>query len=121
MLEDDNPKKRSVKRKRASVIQNAYDVELDVLDIETFTRKRVAGRRILENVHSIPLDNLYFHSEESVVKWKYVFRWRIALQRELVPEVLDCKEIMDLIADAGLMRTITELVPLFISVLASFR
>ncbi|XP_050915089.1 uncharacterized protein LOC127130057 [Lathyrus oleraceus] len=41
-------------------------------------------------------------------KWKYVYQKRLALERELAQNVLDCKDIMDLIHEAGLMKTVTQ-------------
>ncbi|XP_050920081.1 uncharacterized protein LOC127137689 [Lathyrus oleraceus] len=40
--------------------------------------------------------------------WKYVYQKRLALERELVQNVLDCKDIMDLIQGAGLLKTVTQ-------------
>ena len=40
-------------------------------------------------------------------KWKYVFQRRIALERELGDGALECKEIMELISYAGLMKIVT--------------
>ncbi|XP_050896373.1 uncharacterized protein LOC127103134 [Lathyrus oleraceus] len=40
--------------------------------------------------------------------WKYVYQKRLALERELAQNVLDCKDIMDLIQEAGLMKTVTQ-------------
>ncbi|XP_050878350.1 uncharacterized protein LOC127082169 [Lathyrus oleraceus] len=42
-------------------------------------------------------------------KWKYVYHKRLALERELAQNVLECKEIVDLIQEAGLMKTMTQL------------
>ncbi|XP_050916024.1 uncharacterized protein LOC127131131 [Lathyrus oleraceus] len=48
-----------------------------------------------------------FPQEESSW-WKYVYQKRLALERELAQNVLDCKDIMDLIQEAGLMKTVTQ-------------
>ncbi|XP_050918566.1 uncharacterized protein LOC127135995 [Lathyrus oleraceus] len=40
--------------------------------------------------------------------WKYVYQKRLALERELAQNVLDCKDIMDLFQEAGLMKTVTQ-------------
>ncbi|XP_050897644.1 uncharacterized protein LOC127104502 [Lathyrus oleraceus] len=40
--------------------------------------------------------------------WKYVYQKRLALERELAQNVLECKEIMDLIQEVGLMKTVTQ-------------
>ncbi|XP_050890942.1 uncharacterized protein LOC127096411 [Lathyrus oleraceus] len=41
--------------------------------------------------------------------WKYVYHKRLALERELAQNALECKEIVDLIKEAGLMRTVNQL------------
>ncbi|XP_050889998.1 uncharacterized protein LOC127095336 [Lathyrus oleraceus] len=53
-------------------------------------------------------DNISFHFALSVNRWKYVYQKRLALERELAQNVLDCKDIMDLIQEAGLMKTVTQ-------------
>ncbi|XP_050876053.1 uncharacterized protein LOC127079720 [Lathyrus oleraceus] len=40
--------------------------------------------------------------------WKYVYQKRLALERELAQNVLECKDIIDLIQEAGLMKTVTQ-------------
>ncbi|XP_050915928.1 uncharacterized protein LOC127131027 [Lathyrus oleraceus] len=42
------------------------------------------------------------------LRWKYVYQKRLAMERELAQNVLDCKDIMDLIQEAGLMKTVTQ-------------
>ncbi|XP_050909679.1 uncharacterized protein LOC127123512 [Lathyrus oleraceus] len=41
--------------------------------------------------------------------WKYMYHKRLALERELAQNVLECKEIVDPIQEAGLMKTVTQL------------
>ncbi|XP_050919790.1 uncharacterized protein LOC127137364 [Lathyrus oleraceus] len=45
---------------------------------------------------------------DSDVPWKYVYQKRLALERELAQNVLDCKDIMDLIQEVGLMKTMNQ-------------
>ncbi|MCH94584.1 envelope-like protein [Trifolium medium] len=70
------------------------DVELHVQDIVTPGKEMVAGKMISENIPLAPMDNVSFHSAESVQKWKYVYQRRIAHERELSQEALNCKEVM---------------------------
>ncbi|XP_050888509.1 uncharacterized protein LOC127093609 [Lathyrus oleraceus] len=42
-------------------------------------------------------------------EWKYVYHKRLTLERELAQNVLECKEIVDLIQEARLMKTVTQL------------
>ncbi|XP_050919314.1 uncharacterized protein LOC127136839 [Lathyrus oleraceus] len=46
--------------------------------------------------------------KKNKTKWKYVYQKRLALERELAQNVLDCKDILDLIQEAGLMKTVTQ-------------
>ncbi|XP_057416161.1 uncharacterized protein LOC130710807 [Lotus japonicus] len=114
ILDDDTPVVQNVKRKvhkdnAAPVIDETPTEELDKSDTGSAARKRKIGKRIPENVPAAPLDNIYFHSEESVGKWKYVYQRRIAQERELTGEILHCQEIMKLLEAAGLLKTVTEI------------
>lgn len=82
-LKEKPMKKRKVERKviekkflKRKIIQTSgsetYD-EQDVLDIVTSSRRNNGGKRILVNIPTAQLDNVSFHSETSVQKWKYVF------------------------------------------------
>ncbi|KAK2409485.1 hypothetical protein QL285_044906 [Trifolium repens] len=51
------------------------------------------------------MDNVSFHFSASAAKWKFVYHRRLALERELSEEALECKDVMDLIQQAGLMKT----------------
>ncbi|XP_050875550.1 uncharacterized protein LOC127079171 [Lathyrus oleraceus] len=53
-------------------------------------------------------DNPNCEAETVDLEWKYVYQKRLALERELAQNVLECKDIMDLIQEAGLMKTVTQ-------------
>jgi hypothetical protein len=57
----------------------------------------------------VPTDNISFHYPDYAHRWKYVFHRRLALERELGPDVLEINEVVDLIKCAGLERTVTNL------------
>ena len=100
-------KSTAVKRKHVQVA--APDVGLDILDIEPPRQNRkTRGKKIPPNVPTSPLDNISFHSEKSVLRWKFVYQRRIARERELHGDVLKCKEIINLLQTAGLMKTVTK-------------
>ncbi|XP_045796316.1 uncharacterized protein LOC123890702 [Trifolium pratense] len=61
------------------------------------------------NVPSVPIDNVSFHCVENVNRWKFVVKRRIAIERNLNEEFLKCEDIMNLIEQAGLMKTVSEL------------
>ncbi|KAL5193678.1 hypothetical protein HKD37_20G055860 [Glycine soja] len=96
----------SKKRKEISSSDSDDDVELDV---STSKRAKKSGRKVPGNVPDAPLDNISFHSIGNVEKWKYVYQRRLAVERELGRNALDCKETMDLIKAAGLLKTVTKL------------
>jgi hypothetical protein len=98
--------KKILKRKEAPTSDSDYDVEEDVPNIISTTKKKVGGKFIPKNVADAPMDNVSFHSVESVQRWKYVFHRRLALERELGKEALECQEIVELIKKAGLMKTV---------------
>ncbi|XP_057443817.1 uncharacterized protein LOC130735967 [Lotus japonicus] len=104
-------KKTTVKKKKVSRVElDSYsDVEADVLDITASERKKFSGKRIPQDIPSIPLDNFSFHAAENAIKWKYVFQRRIAKEREIGSDVLECKEIVALITRAGLRKIVMEI------------
>ncbi|KAH1193335.1 hypothetical protein GmHk_19G054401 [Glycine max] len=95
----------SKKRKEISSSDSDDDVELDVLDIK---RAKKSGKKVPGNVPDAPLDNISFHSIDNVERWKFVYQRRLAVERELGRDALNCKEIMDLIKAAGLLKTVTK-------------
>ncbi|XP_050891005.1 uncharacterized protein LOC127096484 [Lathyrus oleraceus] len=70
--------------------------------------KKPTTSKLVASVLEVPIDNISFHFASSVNRWKYVYQKRLALERELAQNVLDCKDIMDLIQEAGLMKTVTQ-------------
>ncbi|XP_058783639.1 uncharacterized protein LOC131658349 [Vicia villosa] len=95
------------KKRKARVIEESdSDVEVDVQDIPL--KKKPTTRKLATSVPEVPTDNVSFHYPASVNRWKYVYQKRLALERELAQNSLDCKEIMELIHEAGLMKTVTQ-------------
>ncbi|KAH1233302.1 hypothetical protein GmHk_09G025778 [Glycine max] len=107
----------SKKRKEISSSDSDDDVELDVPDIK---RAKKAGKKVPGNVPDAPLDNISFHSIGNVERWKFVYQRRLALERELGRDALDCKEIMDLIKAAGMLKTVTKLGDCYESLVREF-
>ncbi|KAH1265194.1 hypothetical protein GmHk_01G000949 [Glycine max] len=107
----------SKKRKEISSSDSDDDVELDVPDIK---RAKTSGKKVPGNVPDAPLDNISFHSIGNVERWKFVYQRRLALERELGRDALDCKEIMDLIKAAGLLKTVTKLGDYYESLVREF-
>ncbi|XP_057440676.1 uncharacterized protein LOC130732692 [Lotus japonicus] len=97
---DDVPlvKKTAAKKKIPRIdLESESDVEVNVQDIQTSEKKKFSGKRIPSDVPSFPIDNVSFHAAENVLKWKYVCNRRIAKEREIGKDVLECKMIVALI------------------------
>ncbi|XP_050877721.1 uncharacterized protein LOC127081512 [Lathyrus oleraceus] len=97
------PKKKKTK---SVVVESDSDVPCDVTD--TLSKKKPTTSKLAASVPEVPIDNISFHFASSVNRWKYVYQKRLALERELAQNVLECKEIMDLIQEARLMKTVTQ-------------
>ena len=68
-------KKKSLKRKEVTSESNEFDhdVEHNVQDIISTSRKHASGKNILVNILEVPIDNISFHYVENVGKWKFVY------------------------------------------------
>ncbi|MCH81159.1 envelope-like protein [Trifolium medium] len=103
-------KKKHLKRKEISTSDSDFDVESDVIATTiTFFRKSVGGKKVPQNVPSVPMDNISFHHEESAPRWKFVCKRRLAIERNLSEDLLKCQELVGSINEAGLMKTVTRL------------
>ncbi|XP_057454111.1 uncharacterized protein LOC130745755 [Lotus japonicus] len=101
-------KSKSVKKKTVPLAaeESGSDVEGDVEDILPSEKKKYAGKRIPQNIPVVPIDNVSFHAEGHVQKWKYVCQRKVSKEREVGSDVLECKDVVALIEKAGLMKTI---------------
>ncbi|XP_057444277.1 uncharacterized protein LOC130736461 [Lotus japonicus] len=104
-------KKTTEKKKKVSRVdlESDSDVEADVLDITASGKKKFSGKRVPQDVPSVPLDNVSFHAAENALKWKFVYQRRIAKEREIGFDVLECKEIIAHITRAGLRKTVLDI------------
>ncbi|XP_050908208.1 uncharacterized protein LOC127121816 [Lathyrus oleraceus] len=93
------------KKKEISSSESDHDFEHDIQDFTP--QKKEAVRKIPVNVPEVPLDNISFHSVGNVERWKFVYQIRLALEREIGQDALECKEVMKLIEHAGLMKSPT--------------
>ncbi|KAK2363009.1 hypothetical protein P8452_66173 [Trifolium repens] len=98
-------KQKTPKKRKIAANAAAEDAEMNAPSIVS-TQKKKAGRSIPQNVPDVPMDNVSFHFSVSAAKWKFVYHRRLALERELSEEALECKEVMDLIHQAGLIKTV---------------
>ncbi|KAK2396678.1 hypothetical protein QL285_058320 [Trifolium repens] len=99
-------KQKTPKKRKTVAATSVEDAEENAPSIVSAKRK-VAGRTIPPNFPDVPMDNVSFHFSASAAKWKFVYHRRLALERELSEEALECKDVMDLIRKAGLIQTVS--------------
>ncbi|XP_050918999.1 uncharacterized protein LOC127136494 [Lathyrus oleraceus] len=95
------------KRKERDSYDSEEDVKDDVPDISPAKRKAV--QKSPGKAAAVHLDNISFHLEDGAAKWKYVIQRRVAIERELGQEAVEVKEVIELIKNAGLMKTVVTL------------
>ncbi|KAE8649720.1 hypothetical protein Csa_012710 [Cucumis sativus] len=64
-------------------------------------------RKLLPNIHVDPLDGISFHSEDGVLKWKYVVQRCIADECEISYQHHFCVAVMNLIRSVGLLPIVS--------------
>lgn len=57
----------------------------------------------------IPLDNESFHKVESVTNYNFVYHQRLTPKRELYVDTQKCNGRMELLSDAQLLTTVTDI------------
>ncbi|XP_058726387.1 uncharacterized protein LOC131597729 [Vicia villosa] len=92
------------KRKEREIVEPESNVEANVPDIPS--RKKPTTSKLAANIPEVPIDNVSFHYAYSVSRWKYVLQKRLAVERELAPNALENKEVLELIQEAGLLKTV---------------
>ncbi|XP_057426090.1 uncharacterized protein LOC130719481 [Lotus japonicus] len=80
----------------------------------------IKGKIIPLNVPEAPIDNVSFHFASFAQSWKFVVQRRLAIERELHEDALELKEIMDLLVDAGLMKTVKDIGRFFTHLVREF-
>ncbi|XP_045791756.1 uncharacterized protein LOC123886483 [Trifolium pratense] len=101
--------KKNLKRKEPVSSESEFEEEIVKTTTGGSSRKTVKGRKVPLNVPSAPLDNVSFHFEDGPTRWKFVFNRRLSVERNLSKDFLKCKELMELISAAGLMKTVKAL------------
>ncbi|XP_050889421.1 uncharacterized protein LOC127094656 [Lathyrus oleraceus] len=92
------------KRKERHNFDSEEDVKDDVPDISP--AKRQVVQKSPGKADVVHLDNISFHLEDGAAKWKYVIQRRVAIERELGQEAVEVKEVIELIKNVGLMKTV---------------
>ncbi|XP_058733084.1 uncharacterized protein LOC131604675 [Vicia villosa] len=95
------------KRKEREIVEPESDVEVNVPNIPS--RKKPTTSKLVASIPEVPIDNVSFHHASSVSRWKYVLQKRLVVERELAPNALENKEVLELIQEAGLLKTVCNL------------
>ena len=98
--------RKTRKRNVVSSDESEYDAREDVLNVISSSSKRSAGKKVVETVANVPIDKVSFHLPENAQIWKYIFHIRLALERELGKEAIKMEEVMSMIKEAGLLKTV---------------
>ena len=99
----------SRKRKVISSSESEYDVDEDVLNIVPSVVMKSAGKKGVQIVENVPIDKVSFHFPDYAQRWKFIYHRRLALERELSKEALKIEEVMKMIKEAGLLKTMCKL------------
>lgn len=82
--------------------------------------KRKGKAASIGNVASVPLDGVFFHSEEGASLWKYVVKRKIVKEKELSPSTQECLNLMDLLLEVELDKTVLCLGPFYPQLVRKF-
>ncbi|XP_058760696.1 uncharacterized protein LOC131634029 [Vicia villosa] len=96
------------KRKARIIAENESDSDGAVNVNDIHPKKKVNTTKLATSVPEVPIDNISFHYPSSLLRWKFVYQKRLALERELAQNALECEEIVNLIHEAGLIKTVTQ-------------
>jgi len=107
---------RSRKRKVASSDESDYYVGEDVSGINVSASKRFTEMKVVKTVTNVPIDKASFHFPENALRWKYIFHRRLALERELGKEAMEMEQVMSMIKEVGLLKTVCNIGNCFILV-----
>ncbi|XP_050908142.1 uncharacterized protein LOC127121740 [Lathyrus oleraceus] len=92
------------KRKETPSSDSEHDVKQNIQDIMPLNK--VVGKKVPTNVPEVPIDNIFFHSVENVGKCKFEYQRRLALEIELGKDDLECKEVVSIIENVWLMKSV---------------
>ncbi|PNX85094.1 envelope-like protein, partial [Trifolium pratense] len=102
-----NEEKQKVKKRKAPPTSDSeFEPETDVAASSSTSRKSIGRNKVPQSVPYAPLDNVSFHLENESARWKFVYPRRLALERNLKEDILQCQNIVDAIEYAGLIKTV---------------
>ncbi|KAK2456852.1 hypothetical protein QL285_004181 [Trifolium repens] len=98
-------KQQTSKRKTIDLSDSESDAEEDVPPISTASKQKTPKKRKIV-VGATAVDAEVNAPSIVSTQKKFVYHRRLTLERELSEESLECKEVMDLIHQAGLIKTV---------------
>ncbi|XP_045793448.1 uncharacterized protein LOC123888425 [Trifolium pratense] len=104
--------KKVLKRKSAPSSDSDFDAEKDASSIKPPAKKTMSTRKaasVPAEIEDFPCDNVSFHLPSYAQRWGLICKRRLALERELGEDILECEEVVNLIKDAGMIKTVTGL------------
>jgi len=87
------------KRKVVHSSESDQDVAKDVSNIILSASKKSAGKKVVQTIESVPIDNASFHLPENAHRWKFIYHRRLELEKELGKEALQIEAVMELIKE----------------------
>ncbi|XP_045791671.1 uncharacterized protein LOC123886395 [Trifolium pratense] len=104
-------KKGVLKRKNAPSGDSDFEAEKDDSSIKPPAKKAMSAKKAMPqaaapDTEDFPCDNVSFHLPSYAQRWGIICRRRLALERELGKDILECEEIVSLINDVGLIKTV---------------
>ncbi|CAJ2642381.1 unnamed protein product [Trifolium pratense] len=103
------PRTETRKRKAPPTSDSDFEPETDVAASGSTSRKSIGRKKIPQTVPYAPLDNISFHLENGSARWKFVYHRRLALERNLKDDILECPLVVEALEYAGLMKTVVGL------------
>ncbi|CAJ2639727.1 unnamed protein product [Trifolium pratense] len=104
-----NPRSETKKRKAPPTSDSDFEPETDVAASGSTSRKSIGRKKVPQTVPYAPLDNVSFHLENGSARWKFVYHRRLALERNLKNDILECPLVVEALEYAGLMKTVVGL------------
>ncbi|MCI09244.1 envelope-like protein, partial [Trifolium medium] len=114
-------RKKNLKRKSAPSSDSDYDVEQDVPTIKPSAKRQSLKRKEVSSSDSeYDVEPDVPTCVANAQRWKFVYHGRLAMERELGKDVLEREDIMDLIKEAGLLKTVWGIGPCYEKLVKEF-
>ncbi|XP_058726840.1 uncharacterized protein LOC131598238 [Vicia villosa] len=103
-----------VKARKGKQVCDQQPLKPQVTPLKTVTKERVkrvstgpakSGSKV--TVKKRKERSVSVTEDDVLSDWKFVYQRRLALERELANDALECQEVMKLIKDAGLIKTVS--------------